>query len=83
MATPLQAPPHALPSLAHAVRAPCGAPVTAEQLPTEPGTSHAWHWPPQAALQHTPSTQLPLAHWFVAEQTCPFPFLATQAPAAQ
>jgi hypothetical protein len=80
---PLQLPPHSEPSLVQAVRAPCGAPLTAVQVPTLPETSHAWHWPPQAALQHTPSTQLPLVHWFVAKQTCPFVFFATQAPAAQ
>jgi hypothetical protein len=30
---------------------PCGAPVTAMQLPIADGTSHAWHWPPHALLQ--------------------------------
>src|SRR5947208_2199177 len=42
---PSQLPPQALPSLAQAVRAPCGAPVTATHWPTLPATSHAWHWP--------------------------------------
>ncbi len=83
MATPLQVPAQALPSVVQAARAPCGAPTAGVHVPTEPSASHAWHCPPQAALQHTPSTQLALAHWFVAEQACPFAFFATQAPAAQ
>jgi hypothetical protein len=62
VARPSQAPPQALPSLAQAGRAPRGVPVAAEQVPTEPGTSHAWHWPSQAASQQTPSTQKPVAH---------------------
>jgi len=37
-------------------------PVTATHVPTVPTTSHAWHWLPHAVLQHTESTQLPLAH---------------------
>jgi hypothetical protein len=46
------------------VRAPCGAPdATFTQLPTEPATSHAWQLLVHEALQHTPSTQLPAAHW--------------------
>jgi hypothetical protein len=32
------------------------------QVPTLPETSHAWHCPEQAALQHTPSVQIPVAH---------------------
>jgi len=34
-------------------------------------------------LQHTPSTQLPLPHWLVAEQEAPFPFFGRHAPASQ
>ncbi len=60
--TPSQLPPHEEPSLAQAEREPCGAPLTAVQVPTLPAPSQAWHWPPQAELQQTPSTQLPLAH---------------------
>ena len=45
---PSQLPPHALPSLEQAVRAPCGAPLTATHCPTLPATSHAWHCPLQA-----------------------------------
>jgi hypothetical protein len=52
---PSQAPPQRLPSEAHAWRPPCGAPTTFAQVPTEPGTSQAWHCPLQAASQHTPS----------------------------
>jgi hypothetical protein len=80
---PSQAPPQSEPSLLHAVREPCGVPVTATQVPTEPETSQAWHWPPQAVLQQTPSTQLPLPHWFAAVQAPPFPILGVHAPALQ
>ena len=59
---PSQAPPQALPSESHTCRDPWGAPTTLAQLPTWPGTSHAWHCPPQAALQQTPSTHWPLPH---------------------
>jgi hypothetical protein len=47
---------------AHAPRAPCGVPVTAMHVPVCPDTSHASHWPAQALLQQTPSTQLPDGH---------------------
>jgi hypothetical protein len=33
---------------------------TLVQAPMLPATLHAWHSPVQLALQHTPSTQLPL-----------------------
>ena len=81
MATPLQAPPQALPSVAQAARAPCGAPLTATHCPTLPGTSQAWHWPPQALLQHTPSAQLPFTHWLFPPQATPSAFFGTHAPA--
>jgi len=35
----------------HAGRAPCGAPATGEQVPSEPIRSHASHSPWHAALQ--------------------------------
>jgi hypothetical protein len=60
--TPSQLPPQALPSVAQAARLPCGAPATAVQVPTLPATSQAWHCPPQALLQQTPSTQLLALH---------------------
>jgi hypothetical protein len=68
---PSQLPPQAEPSLAQVVRAPCGAPFTAVQVPTLPRTSHAWHWPLQAALQQTPSTQMPPAHSPAPAQAVP------------
>jgi hypothetical protein len=43
---------------------------------------HAWHVPPQATLQHTPSTQKPLAHWPPPAQLRPIPCGATQWPVA-
>jgi hypothetical protein len=81
--SPSQEPPQAVPSLAQAARPACGAPLTATHEPTEPGTSQAWHWPLQAWLQHTPSVQLPLTHWFPAPQARPSVFFGTQAPALQ
>src|SRR5437763_1664008 len=80
---PSQAPPQAVPSEAHACRAPCGAPITFVQAPAEPGTSQAWHWPLQAVAQHTPSTHSPLAHWFAPPQATPGPLCGVQRPAAQ
>jgi hypothetical protein len=80
---PSQLPPHDEPSVVHAVRPPCGAPATATQVPTLPETSQAWHWPPQALLQQTPSTQFPLPHWLAALHTVPFDFFATHTPALQ
>jgi|HubBroStandDraft_6_1064221.scaffolds.fasta_scaffold483576_2 hypothetical protein len=58
---PSHAPPHVVPAPAQALRDPCGAPVTGAQVPPVP-TSHAWHCPPHAVLQQTPSTQTPLEH---------------------
>jgi hypothetical protein len=40
---PLQLPPQSEPSFVHAVRDPCGAPLTSVQVPTLPATSQAWH----------------------------------------
>jgi hypothetical protein len=80
---PSHTPPQTLPSEPHAWRAACGAPITFVQVPTEPGTSQAWHCPLQAALQHTPSTHWPLVHWFAAPQATPGPFVGVQMPAAQ
>ncbi len=80
---PSHAPPQALPSEAHACRDPWGAPATLVQVPTWPGTSQAWHCPPQAALQHTPSMHCPLAHWFAPAHEPPFASRGWQTPAAQ
>jgi hypothetical protein len=80
---PLQLPPQSEPSLVHAVREPCGVPLTSVQVPTLPATSQAWHWLPQALLQQTPSTQLPLPHWLAAVQAWPLLLFGTQAPALQ
>jgi hypothetical protein len=43
----------------------------------------ASQFPEQAALQHTPSTQIPDWHWLVALHDCPFGFFGTQAPDEQ
>jgi hypothetical protein len=77
---PSQAPPQSDPSVAQAGRGPWGAPLTATHWPTLPATLQAWHWPPQAWLQQTPSTQFPFPHWVEAVQATPSTFLGTQAP---
>jgi hypothetical protein len=77
---PSHAPPQRLPSLAQVGRAPCGAPPTAVQVPTLPATSQASHWPPQATLQQTPSTQFEFAHWESAEQFEPSISLEMEMP---
>jgi hypothetical protein len=41
--------------------------------------TQASHAPPQPALQQTLSMQLPLRHWFAAEQAVPSPSLAVQS----
>ena len=69
--------------MAQAARAPCGAPLTAVQVPTLPATSQAWHWLPQALLQQTPSTQLAFVHWLLALQVAPLACFGAQAPALQ
>jgi hypothetical protein len=45
--------------LGQADLAPCGEPATGAQTPSVPVTSHASHWPWQAALQQKPSTHVP------------------------
>ena len=57
--------------------------MTLVQVPADPGTSQAWHCPPQAELQHTPSMHCPLAHWFAPAQALPFVSSGLQMPAAQ
>jgi len=52
-------------------------------VPTLPATLHASHALPQAVLQHTPSTQLPLPHWLLAVHAPAGVFFGTQAPASQ
>src|SRR4051794_31739894 len=51
--TPLHEPSHmgCIGSELHAGRGATGAPVTGLHMPSKPGRLHAWHWPPQAALQ--------------------------------
>jgi hypothetical protein len=53
------------------------------QEPTDPAILHAWHVPPHAVLQQTPSTQFPLPHWFAAVHATPFAFFAVQTLLAQ
>jgi hypothetical protein len=51
-----------------------------EQVPAEPALLHAWQVPPHPELQHTPSTQIPLAHSAGCEHAAPFESVL-QAPA--
>jgi hypothetical protein len=56
---PLQAP--VSPQGGLGAQPPCGSAVPATtfvHVPADPATSHAWHSPHDAELQHTPSTQL-------------------------
>jgi hypothetical protein len=53
------------------------------QPPTSPGTLHASHVPPQARLQHTPSTQYPEAHSEPWAQASPLPLGPAQVPPEQ
>lgn len=73
---PLQVGPQVEPAPAplHATRAPWGEPVTALQVPTEPVTSHAWHWPLQPVSQQSPSTQKPEPHSAAEAHATPFGF---------
>jgi hypothetical protein len=75
-----QNPPQSEPSLAQVGRAPCGAPATGEQVPGLAGSSQASHWPAQAALQQTPSTQRPETHSLVCVQVVPLLRLNSQLP---
>jgi len=59
---------------------PAGEFVHVPSLPAALQESQA---PEQALLQHTPSTQLPLVHWLLAEHTAPLDILGTHAPALQ
>jgi hypothetical protein len=75
VAVPPHMPPHAVPSVAHAARDPCGAPdVSVVHVPTWPVASHAWHCPEQAVVQHTPSTHSFVVHWLPDVQADPVTF---------
>jgi hypothetical protein len=67
---PLQA---AVPS--HAVRIPCGVPITATHLPSVLVSLQLSHWPLHAPSQHTPSAQWPDAQSPSPEHTWPFGFV--------
>jgi hypothetical protein len=56
---------------------------TIVQAPSEPAIAQLWHRGQAAEPQHTPSTQLPVAHWLFALQTFPRSFFTTQAPPLQ
>lgn len=45
--------------------------MTLVQVPTEPGTLHAWQVAHRACSQHTPSTQCPVSHVEPSAQTLP------------
>jgi hypothetical protein len=52
------------------------------QVPALPAL-HASHWPSQAVLQHTPSTQWSLAHSLLREHVAPLVETVVQTPARQ
>jgi hypothetical protein len=79
---PLQVPAHA-PVPAQGAREPRGAPATGTQVPTLPVTLQASHCAPHDVLQHTPSAQEPLRHWFCAVQVVPLLCRGTQKPPVQ
>lgn len=80
---PSHAPPHALPSVAQAARPPCGAPVTATQVPSLPATSHASHCSPHAVAQQTPSAQKPEVHSASPPHVSPSASRGVHTPAEQ
>ena len=43
--------------IGQAGRLPTGGPLMVTQVPSLLAELHAWHWPEQAVLQHTPSEQ--------------------------
>jgi hypothetical protein len=59
---------------------PASAGVHVPMLPT---CAHVMQLPPQAVLQHTPSTQLPLAHWLAPVHAVPLLSFGTHEPAGQ
>ena len=71
---PLQAPLPTQPG------ASCWPEGVLRHVPTLPATLHDWQTPLQAELQHTPSTQLPVAHWLPCVQATPLPERQLPAP---
>jgi hypothetical protein len=53
------------------------------QVPSVPGALHASHWPVQACVQHTLSTQMPDRHSAGVLQETPASFLGSHTPPAQ
>ena len=70
--------PHSLPGSVFATTLE-HAPFTCAPVTSE----HAWHVPPHAESQHTPSVQKPEVHWLPALQAEPWAFRATHVPALQ
>ena len=79
---PSQKPPHA-PEPRQPGLPARGMPFTATQVPMLPTWSQAWHSPPHASLQQTPSTQLLLVQCDGEPHVTPFASFATQIPAEQ
>ena len=67
------------------VAAWCGWPLagTGLQVPALPVTSHAWHWPPQAVSQQTPSMQFQVTHSAPEEHAVELALRAAQRPPLQ
>jgi hypothetical protein len=64
----------------HDGRVPRGAPVIVRHAPTWLASAQAWHWPAQASLQQTLSTQWPLPHSASPWHCVPVGFVARQTP---
>jgi hypothetical protein len=74
---------HTLAPMGQGVRAPCGAPVMATHVPSDPIASHASHSPVQATLQQYPSTHDPLVHALAFAHAAPFNCFFAQTPLLQ
>ena len=83
----MQAPPPlhvpVLPQVPLFAQPPRGSPAPAAtlvQVPRFPATLQAWQVAQVALPQQTPSTQLPLVHWFALAQAAPAPRRGWQVP---
>ena len=82
--TPSHLPPHVPPVPTQATRPLRGAPFTAVQVPTAPGSLHASHCPEQGVLQQTPSAHAePAAHSSSETQAAPRDLRGAHVPPAQ
>jgi hypothetical protein len=68
----------------HAARPPRGnSPSSVVHVPSEPGTSHAWHCESQVVSQQKPSAQMPFEHWPFAPHGAPWATCGSHTPPEQ